>query len=258
MKTATPVKARKIAIGKSTANESAINKGPTSKGTANKASDAKVKRAGLPVGRDAKHAKATPPAPAESTEGGLEAVRIGRRLQTMRRARRMTLADLASLGDCSPSLLSRIENGRLLPSLSVLHKLVAGLGTSMASFLSGSETEGCTVVRAGDRKEVALDYLGLPSRGVRIEQIIPHSPERMLQGNLLTVAAGHGSDGEYFHVGEEAGFVLDGFIELTIENQTHVLGKGDSFCFRSEIPHSFINPGPDDAVLLWINTPPTF
>ncbi|MEP9350294.1 cupin domain-containing protein [Xanthobacter sp. KR7-225] len=202
--------------------------------------------------------KAAARASAVVAEPGLETMRIGRRLQTMRRAQGLTLAGLAACADCSPSLVSRIENGRLLPSLSVLHKLVAGLGTSMASFLSGSETEGCMVVRAGDRKEVALDYLGLPKPGVRIEQIIPHAAERMLQGSLLTITAGHGSAGDYSHVGEEAGFVIEGFIELTIENQTHVLGKGDSFCFRSEISHSFFNPGPSDAIVLWINTPPTF
>ncbi|WP_432289451.1 cupin domain-containing protein (plasmid) [Aminobacter sp. BA135] len=195
----------------------------------------------------------------ETTEpAALEAVRIGRRLQTMRRAQGLTLVDLAAKAKCSASLVSRVENGRLLPSLSVLHKLVAGLGTSMASFLSGSENESCMLVRASERKEVALDYLGDSHQGVRIEQIIPHSPERTLQGNLITITAGHGSAGDYSHVGEEAGFVMDGFIELTIDKQTHVLGKGDSFCFRSEAPHSFYNPGPGEAVVLWINTPPTF
>ncbi|WP_274630955.1 cupin domain-containing protein [Arvimicrobium flavum] len=195
----------------------------------------------------------------ETTEPvALEAARIGRRLQTMRRAQGLTLVDLAAKANCSASLVSRVENGRLLPSLSVLHKLVAGLGTSMASFLSGSENESCMLVRASERKDVALDYLGDPHQGVRIEQIIPHSPERTLQGNLITITAGHGSAGDYSHVGEEAGFVMDGFIELTIDKQTHVLGKGDSFCFRSEAPHSFYNPGPGEAVVLWINTPPTF
>lgn len=176
----------------------------------------------------------------------------------MRRAQGLTLAGLAARAECSPSLVSRIENGRLLPSLSILHKLMAGLGTTMALFLSGSETESCVVVRAGDRREVALDYFGFPSQGVRIEQIIPHSPERMLQGSLLTIAAGHGSAGEYSHMGEEAGFVIEGYIELTIDKQTHVLGKGDSFCFLSRTPHAFFNPGPSQAIVLWINTPPTF
>lgn len=176
----------------------------------------------------------------------------------MRRAQGLTLVELAAKARCSASLVSRVENGRLLPSLSILHKLVAGLGTSMASFLSGSETESCMVVRAGERKEVALEYLGLPRQGVRIEQIIPHSAERTLQGNLITITAGHGSAGDYSHVGEEAGFIIEGFVELTIDKQTHVLGKGDSFCFRSEAPHSFFNPGPGEAVLVWINTPPTF
>lgn len=191
-------------------------------------------------------------------EPGLEATRIGRRLQTMRKAQGLTLIELAARANCSASLVSRVENGRLLPSLSVLHKLVAGLGTSMASFLSGSETEGCMLVRAGERKEVTLDYLGGSQQGVRIEQIIPHSSERTLQGNLITITPGHGSAGDYSHVGEEAGFVMEGFIELTIDKQMHVLGKGDSFCFRSEDPHSFYNPGPGEAVVLWINTPPTF
>ncbi|MDI6024664.1 cupin domain-containing protein [Corticibacterium sp. UT-5YL-CI-8] len=191
-------------------------------------------------------------------EPQLEAARIGRRLQTMRRAQGLTLADLAARANCSMSILSRFENGRLLPSLSILHRLVAGLGTSIATFLSGSESESCMIVRANDRKEVTLDYIALPKKGVRIEQIIPHSQERTLQGNLITLAAGQGSDGEYSHVGEEAGFVMEGFIELTIDKQMHVLGKGDSFCFRSEAPHSFFNPGPDQAVVLWINTPPTF
>lgn len=193
-----------------------------------------------------------------AVEPTLEAARIGRRLQTMRRAQGFTLVELAAKAGCSASLVSRIENGRLLPSLSVLHKLVAGLGTSMASFLSGSETESCMVVRASDRKEVTLDYLGALQQGLRIEQIIPHSPDRMLQGNLISIAAGHGSAGDYSHIGEEAGFVIEGFVELTIDKQTHVLGRGDSFCFRSEAPHSLFNPGPDEAVIVWINTPPTF
>jgi quercetin dioxygenase-like cupin family protein len=176
----------------------------------------------------------------------------------MRRSQGLKLADLAAKAGCSSSLLSRIENGHLLPSLSVLHKLISSLGTTMASFLSGSETESCTVVRGTDRKEVTLPYLGLPTKGVQIEQIIPHSADRMLQGNLITIAAGQGSAGEYSHAGEEAGFILEGFLQLTIDQQHHVLGKGDSFCFDSGLRHSFHNPGPGQTIVLWINTPPTF
>ncbi|CAH1671469.1 MAG: cupin domain-containing protein [Chelatococcus sp.] len=227
----------------------------TGRGTVETTSRSGVKRSQPVVVEPISPVGLESPTPTEPT---LEAARLGRRLQTMRRAQGFTLVDLAAKAGCSASLVSRIENGRLLPSLSVLHKLVAGLGTSMASFLSGSETESCMVVRASDRKEVTLDYLGASQQGLRIEQIIPHSPDRMLQGNLISIAAGHGSAGDYSHIGEEAGFVIEGFVELTIDKQTHVLGRGDSFCFRSEAPHSFYNPGPDEAVILWINTPPTF
>ena len=36
------------------------------------------------------------------------------------------------------------------------------------------------------------------------------------------------------------------------------LRAGDSFYFESKTPHSWHNPGKKEAVILWINTPPTF
>ena len=39
---------------------------------------------------------------------------------------------------------------------------------------------------------------------------------------------------------------------------THHLKAGDSFFFRSELPHSYRNPGDIEARVLWVNTPPTF
>ena len=52
---------------------------------------------------------------------------------------------------------------------------------------------------------------------------------------------GGGSEGVIQHEGEEFGYVLDGEIELTVDNRNYQLREGDSFYFRSERPHSYNN-----------------
>jgi quercetin dioxygenase-like cupin family protein len=52
--------------------------------------------------------------------------------------------------------------------------------------------------------------------------------------------------------------LLDGEIELTVDNRSYQLREGDSFYFRSERPHSYINNQKKVARVLWVNTPPSF
>lgn len=49
-----------------------------------------------------------------------------------------------------------------------------------------------------------------------------------------------------------------GSLSLTIENATYFLEAGDSFVFRSELSHAFVNNGKAIARILWLNTPPVF
>ena len=91
-----------------------------------------------------------------------------------------------------------------------------------------------------------------------LERLIPYDAAHLLQGNIHIVEEGGGSDGTVSHEGEEVGFVIEGRLELTVGDQTYMLGPEDSFCFRSSIPHGYRNPGPGRARVLFINTPPSF
>ena len=64
--------------------------------------------------------------------------------------------------------------------------------------------------------------------------------------------------GQIDHVGEEMGFVLEGQIELLLDDEVFVLGVGDAFHFKSHRKHGYRNPGVTRARILWANTPPTF
>jgi quercetin dioxygenase-like cupin family protein len=57
----------------------------------------------------------------------------------------------------------------------------------------------------------------------------------------------------YSHEGEEAGYVLEGSIEIQIGDEVFALVAGDSFRFSSRLPHAFRALAERAASVLWVN-----
>ena len=182
---------------------------------------------------------------------------IGTKLRMMRRMNKMRLKDVAEAVDCSESLLSKIENNKVEPSLKVLHRSTAVRGTSIAELFAARRDNEITVQRLGARTVVvtrATEHGG----AVSLERIIPFGDDQLLDANIHIVDPKTDSGGDITHAGEEVGYVLEGELELTIEDETFFLAAGDSFYFRSELRHRYYNPGEVTTKVLWVNTPPTF
>ena len=60
------------------------------------------------------------------------------------------------------------------------------------------------------------------------------------------------------HTGEEAGIVISGKIEITVDDQVRVLGPGEGYLFDSRLPHRFRNTGDQDCEIISACTPPSF
>ena len=185
-------------------------------------------------------------------------VRLGRSVRTRRLAAELTLKDLAKRASCSESMLSKVENGRVAPSISTLHRIAAAMGTNVAELMTEQSRPVTVVMRAKTRELMRFGGDLDPMRGVLVERLTPVFAGMMLQADLYVVPPGCGSGGLLQHEGEEMGLVLQGSIELSVGNETHVVREGDSFLFRSEEPHSFVNKSNDIARVVWVNTPPTF
>ena len=67
------------------------------------------------------------------------------------------------------------------------------------------------------------------------------------------IAPGGSTGDELFSTstGEQVGLVLQGVLELWIEDRVVLLGAGDSFCYASRTPRRWRNPGPDIAEVIW-------
>lgn len=167
------------------------------------------------------------------------------------------LQDVAARVGCSESLISKIENGRTLPSLTTLHRIADALQTTVGRLCATADPNDGVVARSGERPVITMDPLRRGT-GIRMERLIPYDDAHLLQGNIHIVEPGGGSEGTIAHEGEEVGFVIEGKLELTVGAQTFTLSAEDSFCFRSSIPHSYRNPGATRARVIFINTPPSF
>lgn len=184
-------------------------------------------------------------------------VAIGPRLRHARLVKGMLLKDLAARIGVSISLISKYENDKLLPPLTVLHSLVSELETNIGALFDPAWSSVDYVARAGSRPHIVAAGDG-EAAGVTLERLIPNGRGHLLQGNIHIVAPGGGSMGPMRHEGDEFGYVLEGRLELGIGEASYVLGPGDSFSFPSHLAHTYRNPGLEVTRVIWINTPPTF
>jgi transcriptional regulator with XRE-family HTH domain len=196
-------------------------------------------------------------AAAPPVDGGATWRWVGTRVRHARLVKRLRIRDVAEQVGCSMSVISKIENGKATPSLTLLHRLVNVLGINIGALFEASEDATAAVLRAGTRPVIALEPISRGA-GVALERLVPYGDGHLLQGNIHIIAPGGGSDGGMEHEGEEVGYVLEGALSLTLDGRTYELGAGDSFAFRSNRQHGYRNPGKTVTRILWINTPPTF
>jgi DNA-binding transcriptional MerR regulator len=176
---------------------------------------------------------------------------LGPKLRRLRQRSGLGVNAAARLAKISPGFLSGIERTRCNASVATLQRLAAAYGTTVVELFDEKPRKPTRLLRPDDTRALETQS------GVRMELLA--SGTTMLQCMRFRVRPGSGSDGTYSHQGEEFIHMLEGTLEVWLDEiECHVLHAGDSFWFESTLGHRWYNPGKSDALLLWINTPPTF
>ena len=182
---------------------------------------------------------------------------VGAQVRALRKARGLSLQQLAAASGLSIGLISQVERGLSSPSVRALRQLAEALGITVGWLFHhgsppSSEEYGIVLRRKARR---TMNF----SDGAVTKELLSPDLQGKLEMLVVSVVPG-GSSGEtaYTHEGEEAGLVLEGEFDLWVENRLFRLQEGDSFGFASRRPHRFANPGRDIARVLWVITPPTF
>lgn len=182
---------------------------------------------------------------------------VGARLRALRRAAGMRLKDVAQAAGCSESMLSKIENDQVSPSINMLHRVTRVLNVNIATLFDAGDHATPFVQRQGKRATLMGTSLR-SGTGIALESLTPYEIRGHLQAQLHVIAPGGASDGVIQHDGEEVGYVVEGALDLTVDGQLVHLRAGDSFFFDSGRTHGYRNPGLVDAKIVWVNSPPTY
>ncbi len=179
---------------------------------------------------------------------------LGMTIRRLRESRQLSLKEVAVRSGLTQSFLSQVERNLTSPSVASLRKVAQALGVPLAALFQGPTTPEDHVVRRGERRQLVH-----PRRQWRDYLLTPNLTGK-LQVILSVIEPGCGSGDEpYSHDSdEECVMILRGRLEFWVGSDWYLLEEGDSIVFESRIPHRNRNPGPDQAEVLWITTPPSY
>ena len=180
---------------------------------------------------------------------------IGERIKKKRNEKGFSLRELAGKVDLSASFLSQIEQGKASPSIENLKKIANYLEVKV-SYLIEEEDEalGSFHIKKEDRKYVE----SIDSKN-SIALLTSSKIEKNMEPIMYEIKPGGESGRGFFnHNGEEFIYIVEGTLDIYIEDQLTTLNEGDSFYFKSSLNHRFKNNGKKLTKAIWIVTPPTF
>lgn len=170
---------------------------------------------------------------------------LGRRIRAARRARGLTLAELAGRVGVSSSSLASVERGESETSVRMLSRLADALGLTMAEFAPGSPSAP-PVIRPPDRPRTVLEG------GVTWEELV--APGHAVEPALLIVPPGGSSGGPMTRAGENFAYMLSGSLHFMLldDDTDTTIREGDALALRPGSTWSWHNPGNVEARCLWV------
>lgn len=179
---------------------------------------------------------------------------LGRSLRGLRKARGITLKELALKVGRSVGFISQIERGISEPSMTDLRRIAEAFDvpTSWFFLLEDEDTpEQKFIVRTGARRA-----LGTSEEGI-LEELLSPDLGGAFEMFRTVIEPGAASSELLKRDTEEAGYVAAGEIEFWIDETRFSLKAGDSFRFDHET-HRWHNKGAVQCVIIWVVSPPVY
>ncbi|MFQ3903252.1 cupin domain-containing protein [Staphylococcus sp. 50Mo3-1] len=181
-------------------------------------------------------------------------IKIGQKLRNIRKGKNITINKLAKDTGFTPSFISQFERGFTSASISTLKKITDALSINLTMLLSENEDVQNTpyIVKKGEAKklsypdEKSTDYM-ITRENAPYEVIYSEIKPGGNSGDLLS----HNSI-------EETVTILQGTMEIEINNNIYILNENDSISFCSQSPHAWKNNSDKTLKVIWVVYPPTY
>ena len=165
------------------------------------------------------------------------AIDLGRTARRLRESQNLTLADVAARADISSAMLSRLETGRVSPSLETIVALSQALGVTASVLMQrvGADDGGAQLIRAGEGLETVRSGT---RRGHTYHLLAAQrGPRKVFEPFLVTLNDRSEVFPGFQHPGVEFIHLLSGILHYRHGRHTYVLRPGDSLTFRGDVAH---------------------
>ncbi len=174
---------------------------------------------------------------------GLRPYNIGDKIRALRLRKKMGLVELGQHTGLSAALLSKLERGKLFPTLPTLLRIALVFSVGLEFFFREEKKNTVAVIRKSERQRFpdkpatndvsyffeSLDFLAMEKKiNAYYADFQPISPEKVRI---------------HYHPGVEFLYVINGELALKIGNDEYLLDTGDSIYFDSSVPHSYRRTG---------------
>jgi transcriptional regulator with XRE-family HTH domain len=171
---------------------------------------------------------------------------IGDRLRALMAHQGRSLEKLAEYTGLGQRKIDAVASGDVPPSINLLWRIANALGVPLGSLISAPRRQGHFVLRKAREKVISSSDGRLTSRA-----LFPHDSKRLVEFYELTIAPGHAANCEAHAPGtRESVIVVRGKIEITAGREPpERLGEGDAMVFDADVPHTYRNLDPAEALI---------
>ena len=187
---------------------------------------------------------------------GLKPYGLGEKLRGLRLKKSMGLVELGKHTGLSPAMLSKLERGRLFPTLPTLLRIAMVFSVGLDYFFTDERKRRVVaIVRQQDR----IRFPERPGGGeiaYRFESLDFKATERKLNAFLADFEpVATEKVRMHQHPGVEFLYMIRGKIDLTIGSDMHTLAAGDAIYFDSGVRHGYRRAGRQSATALIVTAP---
>ena len=174
---------------------------------------------------------------------------FGAKICRLRESHGWSLEELAERTGQSPEYLQQVEKDEVVPSVSSLLQISKALKVDPGTFLMDEEKAAIKDQRAQAFIKRTKNYY--------YQTLTPGAENLHLRGFMITIEPNQAlKPVAYKHEGEEFIYVMEGSLELTLDNKKRQLKVGENIHFNSEIPHKLKSLGNETTrCLVMLYTP---
>ncbi|MDQ2950097.1 MAG: XRE family transcriptional regulator [Acidobacteriota bacterium] len=193
----------------------------------------------------------------ETIQRVLSSYELGRKLRHLRLRKKVALVDLGKHTGLSPSMLSQLENGKMIPTLPTLARIAMVFDVGLEHFFGEKrDRKQFSIVRAAERMRFP-ERADTPTPAYFFECLAFSTQGKGMQAYLAEFPRSTTNTAtEHFHDGSEFLFVLDGSLAIRFQGTDHELLAGDSVHMDSSEPHGYRGTGETGAKAVVITIPP--